>query len=112
MSTSSFQPRESHETSSHPTESDKLATTALVAWTGFFFALLQSVCTFFAALSGLRLVIGLGSLAVSAGTAAAMDRFHESWARLPMIGIALLGSLLNLVILIQIRHLRSRPASQ
>jgi hypothetical protein len=67
---------------------------------------------FFAALSGLRLVVGLGSLAVSAGAAAAMDHFHESWARLPMIGIALLGSLLNLAILIQIRHLRGRPASQ
>ena len=37
------------------------------AWPGLFFALLQSVCTFFAALDGLRLLIGVTSLAVSAG---------------------------------------------
>jgi hypothetical protein len=42
-----------------------------IAWSGFFFALLQSVCTFFAALDGLRLLIGIGSLAVSAGVATA-----------------------------------------
>jgi len=32
--------------------------------------------------------------------------------RIPMIGLALLGSLLNLAILMQIRRLRRRPASQ
>ena len=41
-----------------------------------------------------------------------LDRFHADWIRLPMIGLALIGSLLNLVILAQIRRLRHRPASQ
>ena len=41
-----------------------------------------------------------------------MDRFHQDWIRVPMIGLALLGSLLNLVILMQVRHLRNRPASR
>jgi len=84
----------------------------VIAWSSFFFALLQSICTFFAALDGLRLVIGVGSLAVSAGIGTAMDRFHQDWIRVPMIGLALLGSLLNLVILMQVRHLRNRPASR
>jgi hypothetical protein len=84
----------------------------VIAWSSFFFALLQSICTFFAALDGLRLVIGVGSLALSAGVTTTMDRFHGDWIRIPMIGVALLGSLLNLAILMQVRRLRSRPASQ
>ena len=84
----------------------------MIAWSSFFFALLQSICTFFAALSGLRLVIGIGSFALSAGVGAALDKLHADRIRIPMIGLALLGSLLNLVILMQIRRLRRRPASQ
>lgn len=84
----------------------------VIAWSSFFFAVLQSICTFFAAVDGLRLVIGVGSLAVSAGIGTAMDRFHQDWIRVPMMVIALLGSSLNLVILMQIRHLRNRPASR
>jgi len=83
-----------------------------IAWSGFFFALLQSICTFFAALSGLRLLIGIGSLAISAGVTAMLDRFHTDRIRLPMIGFALVGSLLNLAVLAQVRRLRNRPASR
>ncbi len=84
----------------------------VIAWSSFFFAVLQSICTFFAAVDSLRLVIGVGSLVISAGIGTAMDRFHQDWIRVPMTVIALLGSSLNLVILMQIRHLRNRPASQ
>ncbi|MGC1294832.1 MAG: hypothetical protein WA869_07305 [Alloacidobacterium sp.] len=84
----------------------------LLGWSSFFFALLQSVCTFFIAVSGLRLLIGITSLTVSAGFAAALDRFHMNWIRIPMIALALAGALLNLVVLAQVRYLRSRPASQ
>jgi hypothetical protein len=83
----------------------------VIAWSSFFFALLQSICTFFLALSGVRLVIGIGSVVLSAGVAAGLEKFHANWIRLPMIGLALLGSLLNLAVLIQIRSLRNRPAS-
>jgi hypothetical protein len=83
-----------------------------IAWSSFFFALLQSICTFFAALSGLRLVIGIGSLAITAGFATVLDRFHANWIRIPMIGLALLGALLNLAVLLQVRRLRNRPASR
>jgi hypothetical protein len=76
------------------------------------FAILQSVCTFFAALDGLRLLIGIGSLAAATQVGVAWDHFHTSWIRVPMILFALAGSLLNLVVLGRIRRLRNRPASQ
>ena len=104
--------RDSETGSSQPVSQDKARTRGLIAWSSFFFALLQSICTFFAALEGLRLAIGIGSLALSAGVGTALDRFHADWIRIPMIGLALLGSLTNLAVLAQIRRLRRRPASQ
>jgi hypothetical protein len=83
-----------------------------IAWSSFFFALLQSVCTFFAAANGLRFVVGVGSLVLSAGAGSMVDRFHADALRIPMVGVALAGSLLNLAILAQMRRLRLRPASQ
>jgi hypothetical protein len=82
-----------------------------IAWSSLLFALLQSVCTFFAAANGLRFIIGLGSL-VSASTGAMLDRFHTDALRVPMVGFALVGSIVNLAILAQVRRLRHRPASQ
>ena len=82
-----------------------------VAWSSFFFALLQSVCTFFAAVDGFRLLIGIGALAVSASVGTVLDDFHKSWLHLPMILLALAGALLNLVVLWQVRRLRSRPSA-
>jgi hypothetical protein len=87
-------------------------TRGVIGWSSFFFALLQSICTLFLAVSGVRLVIGIGSAVLSAGAVAALDKVHANWIRLPMIGLALLGSLLNLAVLIQMRNLRSRPASR
>jgi hypothetical protein len=83
-----------------------------IAWSSLLFALLQSVCTFFAAANGLRFAVGLGSLVLSAGAGAMVDRFHADALRLPMVGVALIGSLLNLAVLAQVRRLRHRPASQ
>jgi hypothetical protein len=83
-----------------------------IAWSSFFFALLQSICTFFAAANGLRFAVGLGSLVLSAGAGAMVDRFHADALRIPMVGLALAGSLLNLAILAQIRRIRRRPSSQ
>jgi hypothetical protein len=42
----------------------------------------------------------------------ALDRLHADWIRLPMIGLAFVGSLINLVVLLQLRRLRNRPAAQ
>ena len=84
----------------------------LLAWSSFVFAVLQNVCTVFVAVSGLRLLIGISSLAISAGVGAALDRFHGNWIRVPMMSFAFVGSLLNLAALIQIRRLRRRPAAR
>jgi hypothetical protein len=84
----------------------------VIACSSLLFAVLQSVCTFFAALDGLRVAIGLSSLVLAAGTAATIDRFHVDWLRIPMISLALLGSVLNLVVLWQVRRLRRLPAAR
>jgi hypothetical protein len=83
----------------------------VIAWSSFLFALLQSLCTFFAAANGLRFAIGLGALAVGASIGKAMDWFHSDLIRLPMVGLALFGSMLNLLVLWQVRRLRARPAA-
>ena len=82
------------------------------AWPGLFFALLQSVCTFFAALDGLRLLIGVTSLAVSAGVGQTLDAIHSDWIRVPMVAFAVVGSFLNLVVVWQVRRLRARPSAR
>jgi uncharacterized membrane protein YjjP (DUF1212 family) len=76
------------------------------------FAILQSICGAFVAISGLRLALGIGSLAFSAGATALMARFHADRFRIPMVLFALVGAVVNLIVLAQIRHLRARPASQ
>jgi hypothetical protein len=83
-----------------------------VGWSSLFFAFLQSVCTFLMAMAGLRLIIGVGSLALSAQATALLDRLHAGWLRIPMICLAFLGAALNLIAILQIRRLRARPASQ
>jgi hypothetical protein len=112
MSTAPAKPLESVKKQSRPIPVETGTAKGVIAWSSFLFALLQSICTFFAAVDGLRLVIGIGSLAVSTWIGAALDRFHSDWIRVPMIGLALLGALLNLAVLAQVRYLRNRPASQ
>jgi len=104
--------QESQEKPANPVAGGGAKPRAWIGWSSFLFALLQSLCTFFATVNGLRLAIGVGSLAVSAGVGAALDRFHADWVRLPMMVLALGGTLLNLVVLWQIRRLRNRPAAQ
>jgi hypothetical protein len=88
------------------------AARGVIAWSSLFFVVLQSVRTFFTALDGLRLVIGVSALASVVGAGERWDRFHADWIRVPMVVFALAGALLNLTILLHVRHLRSRPAAQ
>ena len=117
MSTTSLRPAppehfESEAQSASWVEKETSKPRRVLAWTGFVFALLQSLCTFFAAANGLRFAIGLGALALTGWQAAFVREFHSWWFRRPMNGIALAGALLNLVVLWQIRRLRARPAAQ
>jgi hypothetical protein len=62
----------------------------VIAWSSLAFAMLQSICTFFAAMNGLRVGIGISSFVLAAGTASAIDRFHVDWLRVPMMSLAVL----------------------
>ena len=84
----------------------------LIGLTSLMFILLQSVCTAVMAISGLRLLIGLGSLAAASFLPGFVFSFHSDKIRIPMMVIAVLGSTLNLYVVWRIRSLRARPASQ
>jgi hypothetical protein len=84
----------------------------LIGLTSFFFILLQSACTAVMAVSGLRLLIGLGSLAAASFIPGFIFSIHTDKIRIPMMAIAVLGSALNLYVVWRIRSLRARPASQ
>lgn len=83
----------------------------LINWSALFFAMLQSVCSAFMALNGVRLLIGVGAFAAASGALKLADRMHAPAIRIPMMLLALGGSALNLVVLWQVWRLRRRPAS-
>jgi hypothetical protein len=76
------------------------------------FALLQSFCTAFLAVSGFRVLIGLTALAGASGIYAPAKGFHQDAIRIPMMWLALIGSLMNLYAVWRVRSLRARPAAQ
>jgi hypothetical protein len=83
-----------------------------VSVTSLFFILLQSACTAVMAISGVRVVIGLGALAAASGLGRPAVGFHQDAIRIPMMVIAVLGSVINIYVIWRIRSLRSRPAAQ
>ena len=83
----------------------------LTAITAFAFILLQSVCTAVMAVSGVRVVIGLSALAAASGLGRPASGFHSDAIRIPMMVIAVGGSVVNLYVLWRIRTLRARAAS-
>lgn len=83
----------------------------LINWSALLFAVLQSVCSAFIALNGVRLLIGIGAFAAASGALKLADRVHVDAIRIPMMLLALFGSVLNLIVLWQIWRLRKRPAS-
>jgi len=84
----------------------------LLNWSSIVFAALQSACSAVIAISGLRVAIGLSALAAAAGVHAPARGFHQDAIRIPMMALALVGSLLNLFVLWRVRKLRNRTAAQ
>ena len=80
-------------------------------WSGFFLAFIQSVCSAFIALHGIRLLVGIGAVVLASSAWNLAERLHVDAVRVPMMLIALIGALLNLLALWQVRRLRSRSAS-
>ena len=95
-----------------PGSPPKLRSAWLVTLTSVFFVLLQSACTAVMAISGVRLLIGLGALAAASGLGRPASGFHRDAIRIPMLLVAVLGSAINLYVIWRIRSLRNRPASQ
>jgi hypothetical protein len=84
----------------------------MVGMTSLLFILLQSACTAVMAISGVRVIIGLGALAAAAGLNRPATGFHADAIRIPMMAIAVIGSIINLYVIWRIRSLRSRPSSR
>jgi hypothetical protein len=84
----------------------------IVGLTSLLFIVLQSACTAVMAISGLRVVIGLSALAAAAGLHRPASGFHGDAIRIPMMIVAVGGSVINLYVIWRIRTLRARPASQ
>ncbi len=83
-----------------------------VGLTSLFFILLQSACTAFFAISGLRVLIGVGALAAAATGLNLLAALHGVAFRIPMEILAIAGSVVNLIAVRRIRRLRARPSSQ
>ena len=103
------------ETSSE-LESEPVSATARRIWavslSSLLFVLLQSACTVAVAFSGVNAAVGLGSFAATIGLTRLTGSFHADLIRLPMMALALAGSLFTLYIVRRARVLRARPASQ
>jgi len=88
------------------------ASTRWLNWSGFVIAVLQSACTAVMVISGVRVVIGLTALAAAAGLHTPAHGFHADIIRVPMMAIALIGSVLNLYVIWKVRRLRNRQSAQ
>jgi hypothetical protein len=84
----------------------------MIGFTSLFFILLQSACTAFMALSGLRLLVGVGSLAAAVAGTRFLGSIHGEAIRIPMEIFAVAGSVINLYAIWRVRSLRARPSSQ
>lgn len=84
----------------------------IIGLTSLLFILLQSACTAVMAISGVRVLIGLGALAAAAGLHTRATGFHADAIRIPMMVLAVGGSIVNLYVIWRIRSLRGRASSQ
>jgi len=82
-----------------------------IGWSSLFFAVVQSVCSAFVALSGVRILIGAAAFGSALGLIKIADKLHFRAIRIPMMLLALFGSLFNLLAIWQVRRLRGRSAS-
>ncbi len=82
-----------------------------VSGTAMVMALLQSLCTAILTINGIRVGIGVAALAASS-IATPLLSFHRDAIRIPMLSIAVIGSVVNLAVLGWVWHLRARPESQ
>jgi heme/copper-type cytochrome/quinol oxidase subunit 2 len=83
----------------------------LMSWSGLFLAFVQSVCSAFIALHGIRFLVGVGAVVLASSAWTFAERLHMDAIRIPMMLIAFVAALINLIALWQVRRLRRRSAS-
>ncbi len=93
-------------------EAERRGWAPAMGWTALGFAAIQSMCTVMQGLGGARLVINFFSLAAAASVFSTVRFIHQTALRRPMIVLALVGSVLNLIVVAQVRRLRNRPAAR
>lgn len=70
-------------------------------------AAVEAVCTFFVALSKLGILVGFTSLL----SGVIVSRYHQDAIRLPVLAIAAIGAIMNLVVLWNATRLRNSPSA-
>ena len=85
---------------------------SIVTGASLVFAILQSVCTAVLTISGIRLTIGLTAFAMASSIATPVHWFHQDAIRIPMLLLASIGAIVDLMVLSWMRRLRMQPAAQ
>ena len=98
--------------SASPDAEPSAAKSRWLSWSSFVIAVLQSACTAVIAISGIRVAIGLTALTAAAGLHTPAHGFHADLIRVPMMAVALIGSVLNLYVIWKVRRLRGRQSAQ
>jgi hypothetical protein len=95
-----------------PEAKDSRTRSWIIGFVSLLFILLQSACTAVMAISGLRLLIGISSLAFAVSGVKILASIHGNAIRVPMEMLAVGGSAVNLYVIWRIRTLRTRPSSK
>ena len=82
-----------------------------MGFTALTLAFLQSLCTAAVAISGVRVLFGLGSL-ISATAAGPAHGFHSNKIRLAFLMLAGIGSIVNLWLYLNESRMRNNSAAQ
>ncbi len=91
---------------------DQEKSVKLLTASSLVLALMQSICTAVFTISGVRLAIGLTAFALAGSAAAPIHWFHQDAIRIPMLVLAAVGAVADLLVLGWMRHLRAQPAAQ
>ena len=84
----------------------------IVSGASLLIAILQSICTAFLTINGIRLAIGLTAFVLAGSLIGPIRWFHQDAIRIPMLIIATVGAVADLAVLWWTRHLRNQPAAQ
>lgn len=91
---------------------DSAKSMKLVSGASLAIAVLQSICTAVLTISGIRLAIGLTAFALAGSVVGPIRWFHQDAIRIPMLTIAAVGAIVDLLVLSWMRRLRAMPAAQ